>query len=202
MTRFLKTFADRLGQIGAARRLRARIVSQAEGVVVEFNFGTGQNLRHYDRARVTKLYAVNPADGFANPDCDRVDGAGLDIERVPASAEALPMKDATADTVVVTYGFSTIPDAEAAMAEARRVLRPGGRLLLVEHGRAPTGWIARLQDRLNPLWRSFAGGDNLNRDITAMLGRVGFDTSTVEQVYLRGLPRVLGAHHLGVARPV
>ncbi len=202
MSIFIKRIAARILGGASARRLRVRIVSQAEGVVVEFNFGRGRNLRHYDRARVSKLYAVNPPAGFADPGCDQVDGAGLDIERIPVSAEALPLVDGIADTVVVTYGFSTIPDAEAAMAEARRVLRPGGRLLLVEHGRAPSRWIARLQDRLNPIWRSFAGGDNLNRDITGMLQRVGFDTSRIEQVYLRGMPRVLGAHHLGVARPV
>ena len=183
-------------------RLRRRIVAQAKGVVVEFGFGTGRNLPFYDRARVRKLFAVNPPNGFADPSRDALDGAGLAIERLPVSAEALPLNDAIADTVVVTYGFCAIPDAEAAMAEARRVLKPGGRLLVVEHGRAPSRLVARLQDWLNPVWRRIADGQNLNRDITAMLNRVGFDTSTVEQVYLRGLPRILGAHHLGVARPV
>lgn len=195
VTRLVRTF-------DGETRLRRRIVPQAKGVAVEFGFGTGRNLPFYDRARVRKLYAVNPPNGFADQSSDAIDGAGLTIVRLPVSAEALPLGDDIADTVVVTYGFCAIPDAEAAMAEARRVLKPGGRLLLVEHGRAPSRIVARLQDWLNPIWRRLAGGQNLNRDITAMLAQVGFDTSTVEQVYLRGLPRILGAHHLGVARRV
>jgi SAM-dependent methyltransferase len=187
---------------GTFDRLRERIVPLAEGVVFELGVGAGLNLVHYDRSRVARLVGVNPAESPADLARINRDAAGLDMELVRSPVTALPFADASADSVVVTYGFCASPDAEAAMREARRVLKPSGRLLIAELGRAQSGRIASLQDRLNPLWRALAFGRNLNRDISAMLARAGFDTDTVEQVYLRGLPRALGAHHMGVARPI
>lgn len=183
-------------------RLRKRIVPLAEGVVVEIGFGAGRNLPYYDRARVRNLHIVTLAEGVADRDRIARDGTGLDIEVVEAPSGMLPLADHMADTVVVTYGFCSAPDAETAMREVRRVLKPGGRLLVVEFGRARSPRIASLQDRLNPLWRPFTCGCNLNRDIIRMLRGAGFDIEAVERVYLRGVPRFIGAHHLGVARPV
>ena len=105
------------------------------------------------------------------------------------------------DTVLVTYTLCTIPDAVAALKAMRGVLKPGGRLLFCEHGKAPDEAVRRWQDRLNPIWGRIGGGCNLNRDIPALIEAAGFDIDHLEAMYLPSTPRFAGFNYRGSARP-
>ena len=110
------------------------------------------------------------------------------------------MKPESVDTVLVTYTLCTIPDAIAALEGMRRVLKPGGRLIFREHGKAPDQAVRRWQDRLNPLWRRGGGGCNLKRDIPAPIEAGGFRIDNLETMYLPGTPRFAGFNYRGSAR--
>jgi ubiquinone/menaquinone biosynthesis C-methylase UbiE len=126
--------------------------------------------------------------------------AAVPIEFLEASAEAVPLDDASIDTVVTTWTLCTIPDAPRALAELRRVLKPGGALLFVEHGRAPESGVAWWQDRLDPLWRRLAGGCHLNRKIDDLISGSGFRLDALANARLPG-PRTHTFLYEGRARP-
>jgi SAM-dependent methyltransferase len=174
---------------------RRRLLAGARGAVLEIGGGTGANLVHYrDVDRVT----IAEPDPFMR---SRI-GPKLQDSRVPvevssAGAEALPFPDGSFDTVVSTLVLCTVPDQEAVLEEIRRVLRPGGRLLFIEHVRA-AGSMARWQDRLEPLWRRLLGGCHPNRNTLAAIEGAGFEIETFESFYppdpLSGLtPHVQGS---------
>lgn len=124
----------------------------------------------------------------------------MPVELLLASAEAVPLDDHSVDTVVTTWTLCTVPDPARAMAELRRVLRPGGALLFVEHGRAPEPGVARWQDRLDPLWGRIAGGCHLNRQIDALITAGGFRIDALEHTRLPG-PKTHTYLYEGRARP-
>jgi ubiquinone/menaquinone biosynthesis C-methylase UbiE len=178
-------------------RRRAAVVPLAEGRVLEIGIGTGLNLCHYDPRRVSQIVGVDPAHTMHPLAERRALEAGLTVELVPLSAETLPAADASFDSVVCTYSLCTIPDPAAALAEMRRVLNPGGRLLFAEHGRAPDPRVRAWQQRLQPLWGPLAGGCHLGRDIPALLTQAGF-TATLNSSYLHR-PKFAGYHYWGWA---
>ncbi|MGH7078262.1 MAG: class I SAM-dependent methyltransferase, partial [Acetobacteraceae bacterium] len=141
---------------------RRRVIGAAEGRVLEIGIGSGLNLPLYGPG-VRSVIGVEPSRELLRMARPRAATAAVPIELLEASAEVLPLEQGTIDTVVTTWTLCTIPDAQAALAEVRRVLKPGGKLLFVEHGRAPEPGVARWQDRLDPLWRRLAGGCHLNR---------------------------------------
>jgi ubiquinone/menaquinone biosynthesis C-methylase UbiE len=183
------------------RRQRAQVVPLARGRVLEIGIGTGLNLPHYDRTRVTRITGVDPALAMHPLARRRAAQAGLDVDLVGLSAERLPLPDASFDTVVVTYSLCTIPQPLAALQEMHRVLAPDGRLLFLEHGRAPEASVRRWQDRLQPLWGHIAGGCHLGRDVPLLLGTAGFDAPDLHAAYLPG-PRPFTYHYWGEAMPV
>jgi ubiquinone/menaquinone biosynthesis C-methylase UbiE len=185
--------------IRPVRRQRRKVVPLASGRVLEIGIGTGLNLEHYDKSRLEQLVGIDPGVDMHRLARKRMARAGLDVEIVPLSAERLPFDDASFDTVLVTYTLCTIPDPVAALREMRRVLRPGGRLLFCEHGRAPDESVRRWQDRLTPLWSRLAGGCHLNRDIPALLRAAGLRSDDTETLYLPG-PRPLTFNYWGSAR--
>ena len=124
--------------------------------------------------------------------------AAIEVELVGLSAERIPYDDGSFDTVLVTYSLCTIGDPLSALKEMRRVLRPGGRLIFCEHGRAPDARVRRWQERLTPLWSTLAGGCHLDRDIPRLLAQAGFRSDDMQQMYLPG-PRPLTYNYWGTA---
>jgi len=173
------------------------VVPRASGRVVELGAGSGHNLPYYDRSAVERVWAVEPSLEMWQLAMPRLAQAVPPVEHVAASAEAVPLDDGVADTVVVTWALCTIPHPDVALAEARRLLKPGGLLLFAEHGRAPDAGVRRWQDWLNPVWTRFSGGCNLNRDVHELLKGAGFSLEGVEAEYLPGMKpfnfNVLGA---------
>ena len=178
---------------------REKVVPQARGKVLEIGMGTGLNLPFYDRSRVHSIVGVDPALQMHPLAQKRLAGTGLSVQMVGLSAESLPLEDQSFDTVVCTYTLCSIPDPLSALAEMRRVLAPGGKLLFSEHGRAPEASVRQWQARLQPLWGKIAGGCQLGRDIPDLLHTAGFHTS-VQSHYLRG-PKFASYHYWGVATP-
>jgi len=169
------------------RRQRAKVVPRARGRVLEVGIGSGLNAPYYDRSRVSAIVGLDPSGAMRQRAEQRVREAGLQVEFVGLSAEKIPQPDASFDSVLITYTLCSIPDPLAALAEMRRVLKPEGRLIFCEHGRAPDASVRRWQDRLTPLWRRIGGGCHLNRDIPGLLAAGGFDCADLETMYLPGL---------------
>ena len=180
------------------RRQREKVVPAAHGRVLEVGFGTGHNIAYYDRRRVDYLWALEPSRESWGLARSRVAGAPFPVEYLPSGAEEIPLPDAVADTVVVTFSLCTIPDVAAALAEIRRVLRPGGELVFCEHGAAPDEGVRRWQDRIDPLWSRVAGGCHLNRPIAALIAGSGFRIERLAEGYVPG-PRIASYHSWGAA---
>ena len=125
----------------------------------------------------------------------------FDVEFKAGSAENIPAEDESFDTVLLTFALCTIPDPAAAIKEARRVLRPSGKLVFCEHGEAPDANVAKWQNRVNPIWKVLFGGCNLNRNIVDIIDSNGFRLDDVDQMYLPGTPRVAGFNIWGTAHP-
>ena len=184
--------------IGAQRRL---VVPQAQGVVLELGFGSGLNLPFYDPAKLTRLYALEPAPGMLGRAEKAAQRSSLPVTVLPETAEALSLPPASVDTVLITFALCTIPDTQTALEGARRALKPGGRLLFLEHGLAPDAKVARTQARLEPLWRHIAGGCHLSRDIPALVRQGGFRIEQMQTRYLPKAPRFAGHVFWGAAEP-
>jgi SAM-dependent methyltransferase len=181
-------------------RMRDRVVPLASGRVLEVGIGTGLNMRHYDKARVTHITGLDPALQLQPIARERIAQAGLSVDLVGLSAEKIPLPDAAFDTVLITYTLCTIPDPHAALLEMRRVLKPEGRLLFCEHGHAPDASVSRWQERLQPVWGTLSGGCHLGRNIPALLQAAGFTLPDLQTRYLKG-PRPFTFHYWGEALP-
>ncbi|MCC2112672.1 MAG: methyltransferase domain-containing protein [Hyphomicrobiales bacterium] len=191
---------DTVCGIGAIAAQRQKVVPLAKGVVVEIGIGTGRNLSFYDADCVSRLIGINPPDHLTRIAEKRALDVPFGVEILLESAEAMSLETATADSVVITYTMCSIPQVETALDEIRRILKPGGRLLLSEHGRSPRTRVARWQDRLTPAWKLVAGGCHLNRDVKALVEAAGFGFEHIERFPLKRVPEMLGYHTVGVAR--
>ena len=180
----------------AAER-RAVLVPQAAGTVLELGIGSGLNLPYYGPA-VERVLGVDPSPELLARARRRAQRHSLAVELACRSAEELPWPDESVDTVVTTWTLCSIPNAHQALREAKRVLRPNGRLLFVEHGLSPDAGVEVWQHRLNPLWRRLAGGCNLDRRIDELVRSAGFEIAQLETGYLRG-PRPFTYTYQGLA---
>jgi ubiquinone/menaquinone biosynthesis C-methylase UbiE len=178
---------------------RAKYVGLASGTVLEVGVGSGHNLPFYGSDVVT-VFAVDPSRELWKMAERRSARLRCPVEFFATSAERIPISDESIDTVVVTWTLCTIPDVGRAVHEMKRVLKPGGRLIFIEHGAAPDPRVRRWQDRLNPVWRRIAGGCRLNRKIDELLERGGFRLIDVERAYAGG-PKVFDYTYKGVAVP-
>ena len=183
----------------ALRPFRRRVIGAAVGRVLEVGIGSGLNLPLYGPS-VRSVIGLEPSRESLRMARDRAATAAVPVELLEASAEAVPLDDASIDTVVTTWTLCTIADAPRALAELKRVLRPDGALLFVEHGRAPELRVARWQDRLDPLWRRVAGGCHLNRKIDDLISGNGFRIDVLTNARLPG-PRTHTFLYEGRARP-
>jgi ubiquinone/menaquinone biosynthesis C-methylase UbiE len=193
---WLYDLVSRGAEKGGLGERRHELVSALEGEVLEVGAGTGLNLPHYERA--IRVVAVEPAPSMARRLAKRAPEASVPVEIVSGSAEALPFPDESFDTAVVTFVFCSVEDPGVALAEVRRVLRPGGRLVLLEHVRGE-GRLARWQDRLTPLHRKVAGNCHLNRDTRATVAAAGFDATGVEPTRIPGSHPLVRSGVQGVA---
>lgn len=179
---------------------RAKVVPRAEGRVLELGIGMGLNLAYYDADKVTSVSGVDPAAELralaeAAPHDPR-----LSVKVEDGTAEALPFEDRSFDCIVCTFTLCSVHTPAQALAEARRVLKPGGRFLFCEHGLAPDAGVARWQRRIEPLWKRLAGGCHLTRPVASAIAASGFTIETVETMYLPGTPRFAGWSEWGAAR--
>jgi ubiquinone/menaquinone biosynthesis C-methylase UbiE len=177
---------------------RERVVSGAVGRILEIGIGSGVNLRYYgDRAE--HVIGLDPsAKLLAMADAaDR--RTSLSVELVKGSAEMIPMEDKTIDTVLTTWTLCSISDVNQALSEMRRVLKPNGRLLFVEHGLSPDNSVRRWQNRLNPIWKRVAGGCNLNRATRQLIEVAGFRIERIKTGYMKG-PKPMTFMYEGYAR--
>jgi ubiquinone/menaquinone biosynthesis C-methylase UbiE len=178
---------------------RQKVVPLAAGDVLEIGFGGGLNLPYYDRDHVRKVWGLEPSAGMRKRARKRLATTDIDVELVALPAEEIPLLDNSVDTVLVTYTLCTIADISAALAGMRRVLKPDGRLLFTEHGRAPDIGVRRWQDRLNSGWKKVAGGCNMNRDIAGTIEDAGFSLVEDNRMYIPGI-RIMSYHYWGTAR--
>ena len=167
-------------------RQRMKIVPLAKGVVLEIGIGSGLNLPFYKKDSVKHLTAIDPSEEIWNINVVDIESLPFDFEFIKAPAENIPAKDNSFDTVVMTYTLCTISDVYKGLSEIKRVLKPDGKLLFCEHGKAPEKSIQKWQKTINPLWKRVGGGCNLNRDIPAIINKNGFKINKLETMYLPG----------------
>ena len=181
-----------------ATRLRAAHVPAARGVVLEVGIGSGLNLPFYT-SDVTKLYGVDPSAELLAMAREKIAATPFPVELVHGSADRLSLADASVDTVVVTWSLCSIANAADALGEMRRVLKPGGTLIFVEHGLSPDAGVRKWQNRLTPFWRPVAGGCHLNRKMDDLVRGAGFTIAHLRMEYVPG-PRAFTFMYQGRAR--
>lgn len=183
---------------GILRAYRHRLVPAAEGRILEIGVGSGLNLPFYAE-KAKHVIGLDPSPKLLSMAHKAISGASRPVELLEGSAEAIPLEDKSVDTVVTTWTLCSIPDVSRALGEVRRVLKPSGRLLFVEHGRSPEANVSRWQDRLTPLWRRIGGGCHLNRAIGPLIADSGFRIERMEMGYMHG-PKVMTFMYEGCAR--
>lgn len=178
---------------------RQRVSRAAEGRVLEIGIGSGLNLGLYGD-KVEQVIGLDPSAKLLGMAREAARQVSPDVELLEGSAELVPLEDRSVDTVVTTWTLCTIPDPGRALSEVRRILKPSGRLLFVEHGQAPETSVRRWQDGLNPLWKRISGGCHLNRAIGEIVRHGGFHIERLETGYMRG-PKPMVFMYEGSARP-
>lgn len=178
-------------------RLRAAHVPAARGVVLEAGIGSGLNLPFYTAA-VTKLYGVDPSAELLAVARSKTSSLPFPVELMQQEAERIPLEAGSVDTVVMTWSLCSINEPLSALRELRRVLKPGGAFIFVEHGLAPEAGVRKWQHRLTPMWRHLAGGCHLNRKMDDLIREAGFEIASVEMGYVPG-PRVAAYMYEGRA---
>jgi ubiquinone/menaquinone biosynthesis C-methylase UbiE len=179
---------------------RRNVVVGLEGDLVEIGFGSGLNVPLYP-AEVRRVFAVEPAATARRLAEQRVAKAAVEVVHVGLRGEAIPLDDASCDAALSTFTLCTIPDVARALAEVRRVLKPGGALHFLEHGRSPDPSVARWQQRLEPVQRRLADGCHLTRIPDELVAAAGFEVVRAESRYASG-PKPWSWFTEGVARKV
>ena len=180
--------------------MRSQVVPLAEGRVLEIGCGGGFNMRFYDPDRLTSYTGIDPNGALLDKARDKARSLRVETEIVEGTAESLPFADTSFETVVCTYTLCSVQDPAQAMAEMRRVLKPRGRLLFLEHGKAPDNGPQRWQRRIEPVWKRVVGNCHLSREIGTALRRAGFEVEPLGQKYYDGSPKWAGWMEWGKAR--
>jgi ubiquinone/menaquinone biosynthesis C-methylase UbiE len=179
---------------------RRRVVSQAHGRVLEIGIGSGLNLALYGPA-VGEILGLDPAPRLIDMAQQAADRANVPVTLITGSAQAIPIDAGSIDTLVTTWTLCSIPDVAAALREMRRVLKPAGQLLFVEHGSAPEQAVQKWQNRFTPIWKRIGGGCHLNRPIRDLIESAGFRITRLDTGYAKG-PRPMTFFYEGCAAPL
>jgi ubiquinone/menaquinone biosynthesis C-methylase UbiE len=198
LEQLLPRFQDKVMARKPTRAVRARVCEDLRGAVVEVGFGTGLNARYYP-AEVTKVVAIEPSRVCMRIAEPRIAKTSVPVEFGGLTGEHLDLPSAEFDAALSTWTLCTIPDLDVALAEMRRVLKPGGSFHFVEHGHAPDAKVARWQARLEPMQKRFAGGCHLTRHISEDIERAGFEIEKLDTYYFKGEPKPMGYTYEGRA---
>lgn len=181
-------------------RLRATWIPRARGDVLEIGIGSGLNFPYYS-SEVRHIYGVDPSAELQRFARKRLNSAAAPVDfLLQSAAQPLPLPEESIDTVIVTWALCSIEDASRALLQARRVLKPDGQLIFIEHGCAPDPGVLRWQNRLTPAWKHIAGGCHLNRKVDDLIAGAGFQIAELRTTYLSG-PRPLTFMYQGIAKP-
>ena len=186
----------------AIEKRRRQVIPLAQGRVFELGCGGGLNQALYDSEKVTSFAGIDPHAKLLEGARERAKVRGWEHDIREARGEDIPFTDSSFDTAVCTYTLCSVDDPPRVLGELRRILKPGGVLLFLEHGRAPDPSIARWQEWIEPVWKPLAGGCHLTRPVGAALRGAGFDVEPIGQDYLPKAPKVMGWMEWGVARRV
>jgi ubiquinone/menaquinone biosynthesis C-methylase UbiE len=178
---------------------RAELIPKASGAVLEIGIGSGLNLPFFP-GTITRLTGVDTSAELLRMARPKLRGVSFPVELFCQSAEELLFGDGSFDTVVLTWTLCSIPRPVRALAEIKRVLKPDGRLLFIEHGLSPDPKVQAWQHRLTPIWKRIGGGCHLNRKIDDLVRPGGFNIVELQTTYLAG-PRAMTFTYQGVACP-
>lgn len=178
---------------------RAELIPKAAGAVLEIGIGSGLNLPFFP-GTVTRLSGVDPSAELLGMAGRKLSALRFPVDLFCQSAQELPFDDRSFDTAVLTWTLCSIADPTQALAEVKRVLKPDGRLLFVEHGLSPDANVQEWQHRLTPMWKRIGGGCHLNRKIDDLIRPAGFGIVELQTTYLPG-PRPMTFTYQGTARP-
>lgn len=196
----LPTVIDKACSTSPVMSARHSVVPQCQGVVLEVGMGSGINLPLYTPEKVDFIWGLEPSEGMRRKAQKNLAASDLEVRWLDLPGEKIPLEDDSVDTVLLTFTLCTIPDWRSALAQMRRVLKPGGRLLFCEHGLADDPTVANWQNRITPLWKRLAGGCHLNRPIADLLQEGGFVIEQLERRYIDKTPRIAGYVYSGSAR--
>lgn len=185
---FLPRIQNKVMDRKATRAVRARVCSGLHGDVLEIGFGTGLNVAYYP-SEVTKILAIEPSSVCMRIAGPRIAQSEPEVEMAGLDGQHLDLPTGSVDAVLSTWTMCTIPDLVTALAEIKRVLKPGGSLHFVEHGHAPDPPVARWQERIEPLNKRLAGGCHLTRAIAEMVEQAGFAVEHLDTYYLKSEPK-------------
>jgi ubiquinone/menaquinone biosynthesis C-methylase UbiE len=180
---------------------RKRVVPLGRGRILEIGMGSGLNLPFYDPSQVEHLYGLEPSEDLRKMAQKNAAGLPFPVGFIDLPAEEIPLETHSMDTVLVTYTLCTIPDIHQALSQMRRVLKPGGRLIFCDHGLAPDPGIRKWQEHINPVWKRFSGGCNVNRHISDLITQNGFAIQAMSAQYQNAL-KIASFTYRGIAVPV
>ena len=181
-------------------RARSRIVPQASGDVLELGCGGGINMAFYDPAKINSFSGVDPSPALLERSREAAQAIGLNADIRGGIGEALPFDDARFDTVLITFTLCSVDDQQQVLSEMRRVLRPNGKVLFLEHGAAPDASVQKWQRRIEPLWKRIGGNCRLTREITGAYEKAGFKIEQGDKGYMPKSPRSFSWIEWGEAR--
>lgn len=185
---------------GQIMKVRSKVVPLAAGEVLELGCGGGINMEFYDPARVTRLAGIDPSPKLLEMTRAAAAERGIAADIQGGVGEAMPFADASFDTVVTTFTLCSVTDQAAVLSEVRRVLRPGGTALFLEHGAAPDAGVAKWQRRIEPIWKRIGGNCHLTRPITSSYETAGFAVDKLGEGFMPKSPRPMAWVEYGTAR--
>lgn len=198
--RILPHIIDRACSMGQVMKLRSQLVPLAKGRVLEVGMGSGINLEFYNPETVEMVYGLEPSEGMRRKALPNLKRSPIHVEWLSLPGEQIPLDDNSVDTILLTFTLCTIPDWNAALLQMKRVLKPGGELLFLEHGEAPHENTRKWQHRITPGWKKLSGGCHLNRHIADLIRHAGFELKELENLYIPNAPKIAGYIYKGIAQ--